>query len=469
MVAANPYGAAVDSTASAIFAGNLLPTQNIPNAMTNSGASVFRYIINWAGIERAVQTTTTTAVTATGSQTITLASMPSAFFVGTTVIIEPTSSTKREVVTVTAISGNNLTATFAKTHTATSYVVSTNPQTGDTPDSSGSPARVQPYDWSVVDSLVTTAQSKGLLLDFVLTNAPTWHQQALAIDPTNNVSVASDAVTFTNALLSRYAANTFYAFETANEGFNSALLTSSNASSMFSQMYTLVSSIASVVRSLSPQTLVGAPAELNKTSANVSAWINGFIAANCPSLVDYVNIHYYNGNNGPTNPNAGEVSFPTWWAQWKTALPSKPLWVTEFGWTLLKNNNGGVPDATLAQYIQQFILSAISSNYIQRIIYYNLGQIAPGSNQNQDFTKQSYKEWKGYVKTQPNWPNPPIAKTPTIKRRTGTGPVTIRRVGIAPTIKRRTGVTPAIARRTGVTPTMKRRTGVTPTISRRES
>lgn len=437
MVALNPYGAALDATASPTFAGNLLSGQNIINAMTNSGTPVMRYLINWEGIERAVQTTTTTPVNVTGSATITLASIPANFGVGVTVMIEPGLNNKQENVTITALSGNNMTATFAKTHTASSYAVAVIPQTGDTPASSGSPARVQPYDWSVVDDMVTTCQTRGFAIDFVLTNAPFWHLEHLAIDNGNNVSIASDAAAFATILLARYPANTFYSFETANEGFNSALLTSGNASAMFTQMYNLISALRSVIQSASPNTLIGSPAELNKTTANVTAWINGFIAANCPSLVDYVNIHYYNGTSSPVSPNTGEVAFAQWWQQWHTALPTKPLWVTEVGWTLLKNNNGGVPDATLANYIQTLLLSAINSNYVKRVIYYNLGQIAPGNNQNQDFTKLSYKERKGYVRTQPSWPNPPIATTPTIKRRIGGTSAIARRTGVVQTIKRR--------------------------------
>lgn len=94
MVALNPYGAALDSTASAISAGNLASGQNIVNAMTNSGTSVFRYLIEWNGIERAVQTTSTTAVSSTGTHTITLSSVPANFVVGLQVFVEPSVSSR---------------------------------------------------------------------------------------------------------------------------------------------------------------------------------------------------------------------------------------------------------------------------------------------------------------------------------------------------------------------------------------
>jgi hypothetical protein len=75
------------------------------------------------GLVTAVATTTTGSVSSTGSQTVGLAIMPDSLYVGGQFTID--SGGPQETVTITAISGLNVTATFANTHSSGVAAVAT--------------------------------------------------------------------------------------------------------------------------------------------------------------------------------------------------------------------------------------------------------------------------------------------------------------------------------------------------------
>jgi hypothetical protein len=403
----NAYGASLDSGGSPNGSGSLFSTSNFLRAINDSGTSRARYQIEWNSIERAVQTTSATAVGSAGSATITLAVVPANFIVGASVLVDASGS-QQETVAITAQAGLTITATFAKTHSGT-YPVAIIPTAGDTPSSSGSPARVAAYDWSVLDDMITACQSNGLFIDFVLQNAPVWHQTTLSIDASKPIAVAADAATFMTDLYAHLqsafgAKNQFYSVEIANEGFNTGLLTSGNASSMFGQMFTLLNTVAPIIRSNSPNTLIGAPAELNQQTTNISAWTTGFFAANCHTLVDYVNFHFY-PTADPDSPTAGLSGFQQWIASWQSAMTAAgsflPIWVTEFGWTM-----GVVGDSNYNAYITTIFNDAVASGGVAAIFLYNLDSIVPALHFNDGSTNTTYRTWKNFIATHPTFTAP---------------------------------------------------------------
>lgn len=384
---------------------SLFSTSNFRLAMLDSGVTHARWQMQWASIERPVQTTSSTAI-APGSVTITVTSWLANFVNGATIDIEIDSNSKGETVTLTAVNmaGSTITATFANSHSGT-YMVSAHPANGSTPGNSGSPATVLAYDWSILDDYVIQCKTDGIFPVFVLQNAPPWHQTPLAIDASKNVPVAADAATFATAVMQRVY-NTDNAaigsFEVANEGFNTGLLTANNASQMFSQMNTLLSTVRPAVKAVSSSTIIGAPAELNAQTANINVWIPNFFSSNCYTFVDYVNFHFY-PQNGPDNPITGNSGLQQWLAAWSSGLESVeiniPVWMTESGWTI-----GVIGDAAYSNYLNTMysdFVAFIDTGPSAVFFLYDLDAIVPAKHFNDGSTNQSYKTWKANIAATP--------------------------------------------------------------------
>ncbi len=93
MLTLNSYGACLDSGGTANAAGSLLSTSNTLKAILDSGVTRVRWQIEWYSIERAVQTTSATAVAGAGTQTITVAAWLANFAVaGQTFLIDSAAS-----------------------------------------------------------------------------------------------------------------------------------------------------------------------------------------------------------------------------------------------------------------------------------------------------------------------------------------------------------------------------------------
>lgn len=405
----NAYGACLFSTGDASSRGNIFGESNFLLSILDSNVSQVRFQIPWESIERPVQSTSQTTIAA-GVRTIVIdAPIPANFANGVHVNVGVGSS--QEEVTITTWSSPNLTATFAKAHTGP-YPVMVIPQDGDTPDSCGSPARVQAYDWTAVDDYVRVCQGFGLYCVFVIQNAPDWHIETLAIDGSNTVAKAADSATFTTALMQRIITidkAPIQVLEVANEGFNSGLLTSGNAASMFSQMVTLMTSIRTSALAVQDTLVIGAPCALTLNGTNMSAWVNGFFDAGCHLLTDYGAFHFY-PPRGPDDPDVGKAGFNALVAIWESAEAARgltfPVKITEVGWTM-----STVGDATYNGYLTTLIADYIAHPLLSALYHYDLDAIVPGTHFNDGSTNTSYVTWKNAVAASPSVT--PVSRTIT--------------------------------------------------------
>lgn len=415
--ATNPYGGSLDSGGNATTAATPIENSNILYVMGLMGAAWIRYQVEWSSIELAIQTTVATAISA-GSRKVTPASM-TGITTSIQLIIDQGLSTQ-ETITPSATTSITFTATFAQSHSA-GFTVTIVPLAGDNPTSA--PTHVQPYNWSVVDDYLTQATAKGMSAVFVVQNAPTWHLSG-AIAPNKPYLTPSDTNTFLQALTTRYngsgangaPAASFAAIELGNEGYDDI---GSPANASDGQLVAqLLATCYSTIKTNNPSTLVGCAAMLqpngNKPASHFTTWVDDFYGDNVQGLgttngknyCDYMNFHFYNGNSSPDVAANGGANFTQMFQAVQSAMAthsdgSKPIWVTEVGWTLLKNTNGGVADSTLSGYIQTLLTEAMNSGYIQRLFYYDIGSLNPGVHNTSP--TQSYNTYAAFITQYPTW------------------------------------------------------------------
>lgn len=395
----HPYGASYAG------GGNPIGNSGTVTAMQHSTppANYFRWQIDWRNIENPVSTTLATAVTTTGSQTVTVNAWLAGFANGNQILFG--TSKHGEYITITGSNQANktITATFGQTHLVGDPVSAAQP--GDNPLSS--PSTVLPYDWSLIDDLVTVSQANGFHIIFPIQSAPPWHQEPLSSDATRGVPVPADAAFFLKQLLLHTGPGIFFSIEANNEGFGGS---SVDLGQFTNQMIPTLQQMRPIVEQYSPGTLFGAPAELDNTITNATQWWNNFYSTGAYTYVDYGNIHFYPGGD-PDTAGAGKCTFLQrlsiiTQAQTNNNAPhSLPIWLTEWGWTRLNSagTNGGVPDATLATYITKLLTEAMNSGMMQRVTYFNLGDIAPGTGSTQNFSTLAFQAWANFINQHPTW------------------------------------------------------------------
>lgn len=88
---------------------------------------------------------------------------------------------------------------------------------------------------------------------------------------------------------------------------------------------------------------------------------------------DFLNFHYYAHGGDPRVSSSDHPSFDAEWQAIHVAFPSKPIWVTEVGWTT-KPLAGMVPVSpqTQATYLQYVSQAAAASGAVQRIFWFTI-------------------------------------------------------------------------------------------------
>lgn len=261
------------------------------------------------------------------------------------------------------------------------------------------------YDWSLVDDFVHVAKSNNLLPTFVIQNAPTWRAVPQACNTQHFVPDPAHIGEFATLLCQRYP-NVFYSIEVNNEGYSMG----APCLDMFTkQLLPSLQAVRPIIQHYSPNTLLGGPAQLPNDSANAIQWWSDFYQAGCHTYCDYLNFHYYPGGD-PDTASAGHCTFLQRVkiisdAQAANHDTGRPVWLTEWGWKRLNaaGTNGGVPDATLAGYITKVLTEAKASGIVKKVVYFDLGSLAPGSGTNQNFGLQCFAAWSDFIAAHPQW------------------------------------------------------------------
>ena len=274
--------------------------------------------------------------------------------------------------------------------------------------------------WTNVDDVVAQAQKYGLKILYPIQSPPPWAIVPLAGPPGHTIPDPTKIGPYVDALTKRYPPGTFYGIEIGNEHYSTS---TPQLVQFTTQLLPSMQAARPVIQKNSPTTLLGGPALLNNDPTIGPLWWSLFYQSGSHKYCDYLNFHFYPGGS-PDDTSSTHSSFQQRIQAVKDQQvifhdEGRPVFVTETGWVL--NNAagtrpGGLPDATVASYIQAELTEAMNSGVVKKLIYWNLGQLAPGNGASQNFTTQSFQTWSNFIAAHPQWgtvsPPPPPGPPP---------------------------------------------------------
>lgn len=262
-------------------------------------------------------------------------SVPSSFFGMTSIV--PSS----EYPTVSI--GN-----FGKESAAEWGYIEPNPPTG-----SGCPGTVNcthTYNWSLLDSYVSTAAAHGIPFTWTWDYAPSWATGGAGCGTsatcTGNITDLADMDAFVQAMVTRYDGNhghgTIQAYETGNEIWSSGDFTGT-----MSQLVTIVNRLVNDIRAANPKAKVGGPVGENYPDYYYVSGgkIDQFFAAGGTKNFDFIPFHGYPHHSDaspeyllgacvPSGSSDGHGEVACIKAMMaRNGIPSStPIWMTEGSW-----------------------------------------------------------------------------------------------------------------------------------------
>lgn len=207
------------------------------------------------------------------------------------------------------------------------------------------------YTWTLLDSAVSCARQRGVLIDFPIQNAPSWRLSQCP-DPKTGLpqlpgpsDESGFAQQLVNHIISAQETDVIQAIEVGNEEWSYVSGTCQNNPSVY---IPVLEKTYTVIKNAIPGMLVGYYGYTNYTSAqnDVLPYWNAVFSdpSNPAQYMDYANFHYYDGGGDPNQLGGSKDPYNDIWQAIHTAAlnnhhGNKPIWTTETGWHI--NNNYG--------------------------------------------------------------------------------------------------------------------------------
>src|SRR5258708_18309650 len=217
------------------------------------------------------------------------------------------------------------------------------------------------YDWSQVDTAVALLNAAGIHIDFPI--------QCFGGSCFSNpvLPTVEQMTQYATALASRYDGKhghgTIDAFEIGNEEYD--FFPPSAYGPLLEAGY-------QAVKAAYPAALVGSYGVYRSYLPHVLAVMNT-LANGYSKYFDFVNFHYYAHGGDPRISASDHLSFNAEWQAIHATLPTKPICVTEVGWTTTPLAGiQPVSPQTQATYLQYVTQAAATSGVVQRIFWFTI-------------------------------------------------------------------------------------------------
>jgi len=285
------------------------------------------------------------------------------------------------------------------------------------------------YDWSELDAAVALANANNIHITFPLQDAPQW-----ALSQTcQGVPFLASATTFAqfaSVVAQRYNGHSGHgyidSYEVGNEEFDNMWVGSWDKSIPCRQPNFYGPTLKAAYQAIkvqSPNALVGMFGLLWKNTEHIRTYMEGLYNQGYGAYFDFANFHYYRcgpteGSSDPSVTSPGSYpkgDYPSFDLEWKIMHDvmvrnnngSKPIWVTETGWTtsaLYQSAQCVVTVDQQAQYLSYVTKAAMNSHVIQHIFWYTIGQVDGMSlTQSNDVPLPSFYTLQMIVKQYPLW------------------------------------------------------------------
>ncbi len=244
------------------------------------------------------------------------------------------------------------------------------------------------YDWSKVDTAVQLMNSSHIYVDFAIESAPLWERSTICTaDGKNYLPGPKEMANFATLLATRYNGKHGHghidSFEIGNEEYDQHYTGSQATSESCRQGSTygpILKAGYQAIKAVYPTATVGMFGQWLHNNNHIRTFMTDLYAGGYGPFMDYMNFHFYNGGNDPSQPHGPIPSFDMWWQTMheiatQYGFPNKPIWVTEVGWpthTPKYNPNKPVDPQIQAQYLRYIMDQSKQSKVIQKVFWFTI-------------------------------------------------------------------------------------------------
>ena len=244
------------------------------------------------------------------------------------------------------------------------------------------------YNWSQVDTAVQLMNQSQIHVDFAIESAPAWERTIICpIDGKNYLPGPQQMAHFATILATRYDGKHSHghidSFEIGNEEYDQHFTGSISTAETCRQGGTygpILKAGYQAIKAVNPTVTVGMFGQWLHDINHIKTFMTDLFAGGYGPYMDYMNFHFYNGGNDPSQPHGPIPSFDTWWQTMhqiatQYGFPNKPIWVTEVGWPThppKSNPNKPVTPQVQAQYLQYIMQQSQQSGVIQRVFWFTI-------------------------------------------------------------------------------------------------
>jgi hypothetical protein len=274
------------------------------------------------------------------------------------------------------------------------------------------------YDWRKLDAAVALANANRIHMTFPIQGAPEWALSQSCADrkflpgPTE---MALFATTIAQRYDNRHGHGFIDSFEIGNEEFDS-LWTGNWDQSIACRQPTFSGPVLKAaylaIKQASPQALVGMNSLWWVNTPHVHDYMNWLYQNGYGQYFDFANFHYYICNGDPFDSQQDQPSFTEEWQTIHSVMTqyhdgTKPIWVTETGWTISaveQNANCIVSSQQQAQYLIETTQAAMDSHVIHHIFWYTIDRGNDGMSITQPSGHlPSFSALQAFIKRHPTW------------------------------------------------------------------
>jgi hypothetical protein len=274
------------------------------------------------------------------------------------------------------------------------------------------------WHWDPVDAAIKEANAAGIKVNFDILIAPDWALEQTC-DPTRPdkkvLPGATEFAKFASVLAKRFDGNDgrpyIDAYEVGNEEFDNYWGGNWTASlpCRQPQLYApVLKATYQAIKAVSPKALVGFSGLWWLDEHHFRSFYKYFADNQLTEYFDFANFHYYPCSGSPLDNSSG-LSFRQVLSWVHESVPSKPVWMTEFGWTVSNHSQSGkciVSPAKQAEYMADVFDAARTSGVMDRVFWYTINP--PWGNDGMSLTKyevptSTYHAYQKYTSQYPAW------------------------------------------------------------------